>query len=108
MQCEKCGDEIPTVVCPACRATVARLGPFCYLCGASLSQPEEGEEQIEYVMRRRPELRRSPIAPEMIGGLAGCITPRGDLRTLPSDLVDANPRLSGLDGFYAALLTRLP
>lgn len=44
MQCEKCGDEIPTVVCPACRATVARLGPFCYLCGVSLSQPEEGEE----------------------------------------------------------------
>jgi 16S rRNA (cytosine967-C5)-methyltransferase len=90
------------------RATrLVRPGGRLVYCVCSL-EPEEGEEQIEYVMRRRPELRRSPIAPEMIGGLAGCITPRGDLRTLPSDLVDANPRLSGLDGFYAALLTRLP
>jgi 16S rRNA (cytosine967-C5)-methyltransferase len=31
----------------------------------------------------------------------------GDLRTLPCHLPDADPRLGGLDGFYAARLERL-
>ena len=30
----------------------------------------------------------------------------GDLRTLPSHLPNADPRLSGLDGFYAARLVK--
>jgi len=37
MQCEKCGQEMETLACQACGETVLKLGPFCYLCGCSLS-----------------------------------------------------------------------
>ena len=43
-----------------------------------------------------------PFAPE----LEQLITPDGDLRTLPSDFAHEQPRLAGLDGFYAAVLVR--
>ena len=42
----------------------------------------------------------------MVRGLAECITPLGDLRTLPCHLQAATPRQSGLDGFYAARLRK--
>ncbi len=52
------------------RATrLVRPGGRLVYCVCSL-EPEEGEEQIEYVLRRRPELRRSPIAPETTSGTA--------------------------------------
>ena len=35
------------------------------------------------------------------------LTPAGDLRSLPSHLPATDPRISGLDGFYAARLERL-
>jgi hypothetical protein len=39
--------------------------------------------------------------PVEVGGLAEIITPKGTIRTLPSQLLPAaNPRLSGLDGFF--------
>ena len=41
-----------------------------------------------------------------IGDLAECLSPAGDLRTLPFHLQGASPRLSGLDGFFAARLRR--
>ncbi|HRO01190.1 MAG TPA: hypothetical protein PLX43_06760, partial [Nitrobacter sp.] len=34
------------------------------------------------------------------------VTPAGDLRTLPCHLAHDDPTLGGLDGFYAARLTR--
>jgi len=43
-----------------------------------------------------------PIIADEIGGLGECLTPDGDLRTLPCHLSDRG----GLDGFYAARLVR--
>ena len=39
-------------------------------------------------------------------GRAEFINADGDLRTLPLHLPDPDPRWAGLDGFYAARLTR--
>ncbi len=69
-------------------------------------EPEEGEAQIAAVLRRNPDVRRLPIAADEIGGLAECVTPAGDLRTLPCHLWGDNPRRSGLDGFFAARLIK--
>ena len=67
---------------------------------------EEGEAQIAGLMSRQPQLAREPIRPAEVFGLAELITEAGDLRTLPCHLPDADPRLAGLDGFYAARLRR--
>ncbi|HEY6579233.1 MAG TPA: transcription antitermination factor NusB [Rhizomicrobium sp.] len=66
-------------------------------------QPEEGVEQIAHFLRRHTEFLRAPIASEELFGLAECISPEGDLRSLPCHLAE----LGGMDGFYAARLTRL-
>jgi 16S rRNA (cytosine967-C5)-methyltransferase len=65
-------------------------------------QREEGLEQIAHFLRRRSEFRRVPISADEIFGLAELITSDGDLRTLPCHLADQG----GMDGFYAARLTR--
>jgi 16S rRNA (cytosine967-C5)-methyltransferase len=41
-----------------------------------------------------------------VGGLAELLTPEGELRSLPSHLPDPDPRMAGLDGFYAARIAR--
>jgi len=69
-------------------------------------EPEEGEAQIAALLRRHQDVTRAPITADEIGGLAECITPLGDLRTLPCHLQGATPRQSGLDGFYAARLRK--
>jgi 16S rRNA (cytosine967-C5)-methyltransferase len=71
-------------------------------------EPEEGEGQIAALLRRNPDVRRMPIAPAEIGGLAECVNAAGELRTLPCHLQGPTPRLSGLDGFFAARLQRRP
>ncbi len=84
---------------------LTKPGGVLVYCTCSL-EPEEGEEQITAALRRNPDLRRVPIDPAEIGGLAECITPQGDLRTLPCHLPADTPRQSGLDGFFAARLQR--
>jgi 16S rRNA (cytosine967-C5)-methyltransferase len=74
-------------------------------CVCSL-EPEEGESQIEALLARAPALRRLPMEPQEIAGAAEFISPAGDLRTLPSHWPDPEPKLSGLDGFFAARLER--
>jgi 16S rRNA (cytosine967-C5)-methyltransferase len=71
-------------------------------------EPEEGEAQIAALLRRNPDVRRVPILADEIGGLQECLNPAGELRALPCHLQNANPRLSGLDGFFAARLQRRP
>lgn len=82
-----------------------RPGGRLVYCVCSL-EPEEGEAQIAALLRRNPDVARSPIAPQEIGGLAECITGDGDLRTLPSHLPAGDPRFAGLDGFYACRLSK--
>jgi 16S rRNA (cytosine967-C5)-methyltransferase len=74
-------------------------------CVCSL-EPEEGESRIDELLGD-PRVRRHPATAADIGGLAEFVTPAGDLRTLPCHLPDPEPRLAGLDGFYATRLTRL-
>ena len=88
------------------RATaLARPGGALVYCVCSL-EPEEGEAQIAALLRRNPDVARRPIAPQEIGGLSECLTPSGDLRTLPCHLWSDSPRRSGLDGFFAARLQK--
>ena len=79
-------------------------GPIVY-CTCSL-EPEEGEAQITALLRRNPDVRRAPIAPAEVGGLAECLTPAGELRTMPFHMWGDDPRRSGLDGFFAARLVK--
>jgi len=84
---------------------LARGGGSVVYCVCSL-EPEEGEAQIAALLRRNPDARRLPIRPEEIGGLAECVSPIGDLRTLPCHLWGSDPRRSGMDGFFAARLVK--
>src|SRR5271165_3821612 len=84
---------------------LTRPGGLLVYCACSL-EPEEGEAQIAPILRRNPDVRRLPVEPQEIGGLAECLTPSGDLRTLPCHLWGDNPRRSGMDGFFAARLIK--
>ncbi len=75
-------------------------------CTCSL-EPEENEHIIADFLAREPSVRREPIGALEVFGRSEFITRDGDLRTLPSQLADADSRLSGLDGFYAARLLKL-
>jgi 16S rRNA (cytosine967-C5)-methyltransferase len=84
---------------------LTKPGGLLVYCTCSL-EPEEGETQIAAVLRRNPDVRRSPIDANEIGGLSECLTPAGELRTLPCHLWGDEPRRSGLDGFFAARLAK--
>jgi 16S rRNA (cytosine967-C5)-methyltransferase len=86
-------------------AALTRPGGRIVYCVCSL-EPEEGEHQIEALLAREPTLRRIPIAAGEIGGIAEFLNATGDLRTSPSHWNDADPRMAGLDGFFAARLER--
>jgi 16S rRNA (cytosine967-C5)-methyltransferase len=66
-------------------------------------EPEEGEAQIARLIADGAPVARRPIACDELPGLSEAVTADGDLRTLPSMW----PERGGLDGFYAARLTRL-
>ena len=85
--------------------TLTRPGGAIVYCTCSL-EPEEGEGQIATLLRRNPDVRREPIEASEIGGMSECITPHGDVRTLPCHLPAPTPRQSGLDGFFIARLRR--
>jgi 16S rRNA (cytosine967-C5)-methyltransferase len=80
-------------------------GGMLVYCSCSL-EPEEGEAQISALLAGEPSLRRMPISPDEVGGLSEILGPEGDLRTLPCHLPHPDPRLGGLDGFYAARLVK--
>jgi 16S rRNA (cytosine967-C5)-methyltransferase len=82
-----------------------RPGGRLVYCTCSL-EPEEGEAQIAALLRRNPDVMRSSVAADEIFGLDACLTPMGELRTLPIHLPDPNPRLAGLGAFFAARLVR--
>jgi 16S rRNA (cytosine967-C5)-methyltransferase len=88
------------------RATsLLKPGGTLVYCTCSL-EPEEGEAAVTALLSAESGLKRAPIAPDEVAGLAEIINPQGDLRTLPSHLAHADPRLGGLDGFYAARLVK--
>ena len=84
---------------------LVRPGGVLVFCTCSL-EPEEGEHQIAALLARNSDVRRAPITPGEINDLGELITDAGDLRTLPCHFSNPDPRLAGLDGFYAARLQR--
>ncbi len=84
---------------------LVRPGGTIVYCTCSL-EPEEGEQQIAALLRRNPDVARSPIAKEEVGGLEDLVNANGEVRTLPFHLANPEPRLSGLDGFFIARLVR--
>jgi 16S rRNA (cytosine967-C5)-methyltransferase len=84
---------------------LTKPGGTLVYCTCSL-EPEEGEEIIADVLAREPGVRRAPIAAAEVFGRGEFITQDGDLRTLPCHFPDADSRLAGVDGFYAARLAK--
>ncbi len=85
---------------------LTRPGGTIIYCVCSL-EPEEGEQQIAALLSREAGVRRQPVQPDEIAGIAEFVNADGDLRTLPSHWEDPDPRMSGLDGFFAARLERI-
>jgi len=84
---------------------LVKPGGAIVYCTCSI-EPEEGEMQIAALLRRNPDVARLPIEAEEVGSLPEILNENGELRTLPSHLPAEEPRLSGLDGFFAARLIR--
>ncbi len=86
--------------------TLTKQGGTLVYCTCSL-EPEENEDIVEAFLDREQGVRRAPISAGELFGRAEFISEVGDLRTLPCQLPDADSRLSGLDGFYAARLQKI-
>ncbi len=78
--------------------------------GTCSLEPEEGEQQIKWLLEEYPELKLKPITAEEVGGCPDWITKEGYLRTLPFYLPhsDTLPETvpAGMDGFFAARLVK--
>jgi 16S rRNA (cytosine967-C5)-methyltransferase len=80
-------------------------GGTLVFCTCSL-EPEEGEQAVKTLLAAEPAMRRAPVEMNEVAGLGEIVTEQGELRTLPSHLPHQDPRLGGLDGFYAARLVK--
>jgi 16S rRNA (cytosine967-C5)-methyltransferase len=85
---------------------LTKPGGILVFCTCSL-EPEEGEQVTAALLDRDPRVARRPIVADEISGLDGLLTPAGDLRTLPCHWPGPDPRMAGLDGFYAVRLQRV-
>ncbi len=86
--------------------SMLKPGGVLVYCTCSL-EPEEGERVVGDLLHGSESLRRVPVAAGEVFGQSEFVTAQGDLRTLPCHWSGADSRSSGLDGFYAARLTRL-
>src|SRR4051812_1305744 len=85
--------------------SLLKPGGTLVYCTCSL-EPEEGEQAIAILLAAETTMRRVPIDAAEVAGLSEILDREGDLRTLPCHLPHADPRLGGLDGFYAARLVK--
>jgi 16S rRNA (cytosine967-C5)-methyltransferase len=76
-----------------------RPGGRLVYCVCSL-EPEEGEAQVTAFLQRNADFTLSPVEPGEGGAPEASLRDDGMLRILP------HHRPGGLDGFYAARLTR--
>ncbi len=88
----------------ACR--MVRPGGHVVFSNCSLD-PAEGELLLAEFLAETPDMVSEPLRPGEIAGADSLITARGTLRTTPADLDLGRPGISGLDGFFAARLSRL-
>lgn len=87
-------------------AALLKPGGTLVYCTCSL-EPEEGDLAIERLLEAESGLRRAPIDSREVAGRAELVTSAGDLRTLPCHLPHADPRMAGMDGFFAARLVKV-
>ncbi len=87
-------------------ADLVRPGGLLVYCVCSLER-EEGADIVADFLKADARFRRVPIAASEVGGLPELISGAGDLRTLPCHLADPDPRMGGLDGFFAGRLQRV-
>ena len=87
-------------------AELVKPGGTLVYCTCSL-EPEENEMQVSALLRRNPGLVRDRVGPAEIAGLPELLNAESELRTLPCHLAASEPRLAGLDGFFAARLLRV-
>jgi 16S rRNA (cytosine967-C5)-methyltransferase len=85
--------------------SLTRSGGTLIYCTCSL-EPEENEHIVAALLAREPGVRRVPITVHEVFGQSAFISAEGDLRTMPCHLPDADTRLAGVDGFYAARLEK--
>jgi 16S rRNA (cytosine967-C5)-methyltransferase len=85
--------------------SILKSGGTLVYCTCSL-EPEEGEQAVETLLVGHSSVRRLPVGADEVAGLSEIVTAKGDIRTLPSHLPHSDPRLGGLDGFYAARLVK--
>jgi len=78
------------------------VGGTLIYCVCSL-EPSEGINQINKFLEATPSAKRVQIQASEVGKISALITPDGDLLCLPSLLADEG----GMDGFYAARLTKV-
>jgi 16S rRNA (cytosine967-C5)-methyltransferase len=83
-----------------------KTGGVMVYCTCSL-EPEEGENIVAAMVERDPRVRRKLVTATEFPELEEFITPLGELRTLPCHWPDADSRMCGLDGFFAARLERV-
>ncbi len=68
-------------------------------------EPSEGTDHIDRLLSQRDDILLSEIEPEEVYGRPDWLV-KGRLRTLPFYLQLSDPDLSGMDGFFAARLTK--
>ncbi len=86
-------------------AALVKPGGTLIYCTCSL-EPEENERIVADLLAHDDSVRRQPVSTSEVFGQDEFITPDGDLRTLPCHWHDTDSRLAGLDGFYAARVTK--
>jgi len=80
-------------------------GGMLIYCTCSL-ELDENERVVANLLAGDSGMERLPIASAELCGRDEFITGEGDMRTLPCQLGDADSRLAGIDGFYAARLVK--
>jgi len=81
---------------------LVKPGGLLVYCTCSL-EPEEGEHQIAaFLARAAGRVAIEPVTEAELPGYGEAVGSDGFLRTLPSHLAADDPRLAGLDGFFAA------
>ena len=104
-------DELPVVLCtlhsqvaPVAAALEGTRVAYVQVAGGAL--PVSLSDTMR-TLRERGLLEVACAVAPCLDGEAQFVTPAGDLRTLPCHWPDPDPRMAGLDGFYAARLEKL-
>ena len=81
---------------------MVKPGGIIVYCTCSL-EPEEGENRITQLIASGAGVKELPVTNVEAGGFTELLNENGQLRTLPSHMID----IGGMDGFFAARLKKL-